>query len=519
MNRENTKSLLYTSLAIIIGCALVRCLIGTQFLLAPDEANYWQWSRYPALGYHDHPPMIAWSIWLSTRALGHSELAVRLPAILGGMLFSLYTVLLTAHWTGWKNGPAGALLTQVILLYTGSALLATPDSLLLPCWAAACYHASLALSGGRYRTHWILTGTWFGLGMLSKYTMLLFLPCLFFCMLSRKKFRHALTGPWPWLGLVMSSLLFSPVILWNLHNEWTTFRHVLYQGGIDHGWHFSIRYLGNFFGAQATLLSPFLLLFILFLWLYPPATRDLDKDARTFLIWMSLPGFVLFFLLAFHVRIYGNWPAPIFTTGLVLFLAVFSPEREKQGSKWPWRLSLYGAICTTLPVLIQVTYPLLPLPLDLDRTAKETTGWDQLGVMVYEKQRTMKRPELTFLFGLRYQYASELAFYTPGHPRTVSINRWTRPNVYDFWVNDAMLQGQDGIGVFQYRPMADLVATLFHYTDPIEEITLTRYSPWFGTQPVQKLYLITGYGFKGGQRWLPRDNRDIRSTKKSTESK
>ncbi|WP_028582464.1 glycosyltransferase family 39 protein [Desulfogranum japonicum] len=515
MDNSNIKSPLYTSLCIIIGFTLLRALLSTQFLLAPDETNYWQWSRYLDLGYHDHPPMIAWTIWLSTKLFGHTAFGVRLPTLIGGAIFSIYTTRLTGQLAGWRLAPAAALLTQVVLLYNGSALIATPDGLLLPCWAAACYHAAMALTL-RNKSHWIATGIWFGLGMLSKYTMLLFLPSLFFYMICTPRFRKELATAWPWAGLFLGLVLFSPVLIWNWQHEWATFRHVLYQGGLDDGPFFTLRFVGDFFASQAALLSPFLFLFILILWFYPPMSKNLGKEARAYLCWMSLPGFLIFLLLAFHVRIYGNWPAPVFTTAIILFLAVFAPPHKKPQSKWPWRLSLYGGICITLPILLQVTYPLLPIPLNLDRTARETTGWDQLGAIVYKERETMKRPESTFIFGLRYQYASELAFYTPGNPQTVSINRWSRPNVYDFWWNDSMLQGQDAIGVFSYRPMEQQLAGLFQRIDPVKEINLTRNSPWFGLQNTQKLYLFKGYGFKGGIRWIPENKNDIRATRYQT---
>ena len=65
----------------------------------------------------------------------------------------------------------------------------------------------------------------------------------------------------------------------------------------------------------------------------------------------------------------------------------------------------------------------------MDRTATEIQGWDQLGRKAADLRDTMPDPQRTFLFGLRYQTASELAFYTPGQPATVSINKWKRPNV------------------------------------------------------------------------------------------
>lgn len=496
---------------VIIGAVAIRHLISPHFMLVPDEANYWQWSRYLDLGYHDHPPMIAWTIWLSTKLFGHTEFAVRFPTIIGSGLFSLYLSLLAARFFSWQCAFHTCLITQCILLINGSALIATPDGLLLPCWAAAVYHGARAVNE-RTARQWLLTGLWFGLGMLSKYTMLVFLPCFFFAILARKEYRTSLISPLPWTGLGLSFLLFTPVLLWNSRNDWSTFRHVLYQGGVENKDFFTLRYLGDFFGSQLMLLTPVLFFLILAVWFTRIHRRTLPDAKVSYLVWMSLPGFLVFLLLSFHVRIYGNWPAPVYTTALVLVAAVFSPRREEgANSMLLWKSALITAILITLPVVIQVVYPALPLSIKLDRTARETAGWDQLGSKIGEAIPEMKRPESTFIFGLRYQEASELAFYVPGQPRTLSINKWARPNVYDYWTEDEQVIGMDAIGVFEYKPMESLIAELFAHSDPVETIVLTRHSPWFGTQEVQTLYIFRGYGFKGGLRWQPKDTHDIRA--------
>lgn len=501
---------------LLFAALAMRLFVSGQFLLVPDETNYWQWSRYLALGYHDHPPMIAWTIRLATALFGQHEWAVRLPTVLGLTVTSLYLSLLAARWFSWRVAFQTALLSQLLLLLNGAALIATPDGLLLPCWAAACYHAAVALDR-KSPGQWLCTGIWFGLGLLSKYTMILLLPSLLLAMLANPDHRRQLLTPWPWLGLLAGSLLFTPVLVWNSQNEWATFRHVLYQGGADDKVLFTLAYIGDFFGSQLALLSPVAFLLILGAWFRPHLRRRLPSGPATFLLWMSLPGFLIFFLLAFHVRIYGNWPAPIYLTALVLIAALFS---KRSGSDAPlpglWKATIITAAAITLPVIVQVTYPALPVPLGLDRTAAECVGWDVLGQKIGAAVKKMERPDQTFMFGLQYQYASELAFYVPGQPRTVSINRWTRPNVYDFWFADSMLLGKDGVGVFENRQMAAQLASLFIRTDPVEEVQLQRDSPWFGRQVVQTLYLFRGYGFKGGLRWQPTSNDDIRATHKQT---
>ncbi len=505
---------------IIIVSLAIRLVLAPHFLLVPDEANYWQWSRHLALGYHDHPPMIAWTIWLAGRVFGQSEFAVRLPTILGLGLASVYLFFLAGRWFSCRCGFHAILLMQGILLFNGAALIATPDGLLLPCWAAATYHAAVAWER-RSNTglHWLACGLWFGIGLLSKYTMLLFLPSLFFFLLSNRQGRRALASPWPWLGLLAGFACFTPVVLWNADNGWATFRHVLYQGGLDNRSFFTLRYIGDFLGGQALLLSPLVFVMICMAWLgFGKSSLRTSLDT-SFLRILSATTFAIFLLLSLHVRIYGNWPAPAYLTAIILVAALYSPARNN-GTARParfWQASVILAYLITLPLLIHLVYPILPLPVRLDRIAKETVGWDQLGTRISQEKAAMPRPEQTFIFGLRYQYASELAFYTPGQPETVSINRWARPNVYDYWTNEHDLIGKDGIGVYEWQGMAERIARLFDRVDPPETVTLYRDSPWFGRQAVQTLYIIRGYGFKGGLHWQPQNASDIRATRQVTD--
>ncbi|MCW5202084.1 glycosyltransferase family 39 protein [Desulfobulbus sp. US4] len=511
---KETRYIWLTWLVLSAGLA-VRLLISGQFFLVPDEANYWQWSRYLALGYHDHPPMIAWGIWLATSLFGHTEFAVRLPTVLALAFSSVYLCLLAVRWFSWRTALQVALLTQGVLLMIGSALITTPDGMLLLCWAAACYHAARAVEEDTL-SQWLLTGIWFGLGLLSKYTMLLFLPSLFFAMIFTGAYRKRLLSYRPWLGLVTGFLLFTPVILWNAQNNWVTFRHVLFQGGVDESTFLTLSYLPDFFGTQAALVSPLIFLFIIVGWVKGWSGNRIPRTRASFLVWMSLTTFLVFTLLALHVRIYGNWPAPAYLTAFVLIAALYSPGQaggtEETASRYRlWRFGLGLAFLVSTLILAQLLYPILPIRVSLDRTARETKGWDALGEIVDKELQGMQRPEQTFVFGLRYQFASELAFYMEGQPRTVSINRWSRPNVYDFWFKDEMLLGQDAVGIFEHEPVITVLPEVFERVDPVVTVRLRRTGPWFGEETVHTLYMARCYGFKGGLAWVPKNSADVRA--------
>jgi undecaprenyl-diphosphatase len=487
---------------LILSLALaLRLLISSQFLLSPDEANYWQWSRYLDLGYYDHPPMIAWLIWLSTQLCGQTELAVRLPTVLGITVASVYLCLLAGRWFSWRIALHTALVSQSLLLLNGAALIATPDGLLLPCWAAACYHAARAAEEDQGR-QWLLTGLWFGLGLLSKYTMVLFLPSLFLALLCNRTWRQRLLTWQPWLSLLAGLLLFTPVLIWNAGHNWVTFRHTLFQGGANNTALFTLEYLPEFLGSQAGLVSPVLFGLILVAWL---SSWQHGNEKARFLFWLSLPSFALFSLLALHVRIYGNWPAPAYPAALLLTAVLYAERR------W-WRFGLGLSALTSALVLVHLVSPVLPVQAAWDRIAHETKGWQELAQITEQTRQQMERPAQTFVFGLRYQYASELAFYMQGQPRTVSINRWTRPNVYDFWFTDQMLLGMDAVGVYEDKGMDAVLRETFAEVEPEQEVVLRRVSPWFGNEAVQTLYVVKCKGFRGGLRWQPRETGDIRAT-------
>jgi undecaprenyl-diphosphatase len=232
----------------------------------------------------------------------------------------------------------------------------------------------------------------------------------------------------------------------------------------------------------------------------------------------------MFLVLSLHTRVYGNWPGAGYLGASVLAAALFA-ERQgvisgwRWGRKlWPWSLGLSFLISSA--VLIHNILPFLPIPLHLDRTATEVTGWREMGKKAGAMKAAMPNPEKTFLFGLRYQFASELAFYTPGNPHTVSINRWMRPNVYDYWVNDADILGWDAVGVIRDPSHVDLLRQVFVKVESPVELKIFR-KPGFPRsnnylRPVKSYFFCRAYGFKGGLRWVPVDKSDIRVNRGST---
>ncbi|KOR27793.1 hypothetical protein TI03_06155 [Achromatium sp. WMS1] len=76
-----------TNIAIKSNIIILFCLSLITLALLPlglDEAYYWYWSQYPDLSYFDHPPLLAWLMWISTNLGDQREFFVRI----GGFLLS-----------------------------------------------------------------------------------------------------------------------------------------------------------------------------------------------------------------------------------------------------------------------------------------------------------------------------------------------------------------------------------------------------------------------------------------------
>ncbi|MBU2488660.1 MAG: glycosyltransferase family 39 protein [Proteobacteria bacterium] len=501
------------------GWTLFRLIYSSGFLLAPDETNYWQWGRHLAWGYHDQAPLLGWAIGISTQLFGHNETAVRLPSILSMGVASAYMCAMAWRWFSPRTAWAVALLSQGVLEFNVGGLLATCDGLQAAAWAGACYHAARAYEDDRW-SQWLGAGLWFGTGMLAKYTMVLFAPSVFAYGLFSAVHRKRLAGAKPYVALGLGSALFFPVIWWNFQNGFQSFRHVAYIGGANTGFSLHIKYLGDLFGSQAALLSP--LVFILILAAWVAAMRGRYRPGHwivPFAVWTSFPMLGLFLALSLHTRIYGNWPGAAYLTATVLAAAFYAPAASGPGSELPrprprlWKWALGTSYAFTLLILVQTVFPVLPLPVAWDRTATELSGWDKLGEAASEMALDMPRPDKTFLFGMRYQVASELAFYAPGNPETVSINRWNRPNVYDYWFTDEALLGMDAVGAVTRH--ADMyfkrLGEIFDRVDPPVELPIRERRPLWGTEKtVNTFWLIRCYGFKGGIHWQPPKGFDVR---------
>ena len=294
--------------------------------LIPEEAYYWNYAQRLDWGYLDHPPMVAWLIWLSTSLLGKSELSVRLPAYVCWILAAIFMFRLTLNLYDRPAAFRTILLLAVLPIYFGLGFFMTPDAPLYAAWAGCLYFLERALVAQNRRAWWGV-GTCVGLGMLSKYTIaLLGLGTLTFLLIDRQSQRW-LFRPEPYIAAITSVIIFSPVIFWNMRNGWMSF---VFQG--------SDRWTGRYdfslhllIGMILLLLTPTGLLGIMRVLLpqklagASASQADIKRQQHLWSVTFTLVPLSVFVIYSLFYKPKLNWTAPVWLAVIPLLAWDMAP--------------------------------------------------------------------------------------------------------------------------------------------------------------------------------------------------
>ncbi|MCX8070081.1 MAG: glycosyltransferase family 39 protein, partial [Thermodesulfovibrionales bacterium] len=451
--------------------------------LSPDEAHYWEWSRRPDWSYYSKGPLVAWIIGLSTSVFGNSVLAIRIIAVIMLSISSMIIFSLTRQIAfrsllnendSKKAGLLAFLCIQTIPLFSVYGLVFTIDSPLIFFWSLSLYFFYKAMNDkGNYRT-WFFLGLLIGLGLLAKYTMAFFIACfvVYIFIIDRKLFLK----PYPYLTLFVTLLVFSPVIYWNMSNDWVTLKHTAGQANIASGLSLSVKYFFEFIGSQVGVVTP--LLFIMLITSIFTTKKIMYKKDWLFVLTFSLPVLIFFLFKSLQGKVQANWAMPGYISLVILFSIVwfkgfvFFQEKISKETKL-----LTTAFLIVLLINIIGLYPhFFHIPTKLDPSAR-LRGWSSLANEVDKLRDSLQKlGEPVIIFSDSYQVASEMAFYLKGNPVTYCINFTNRRmNQYDLWeepnhaIKRILFNHGKINGLFVGSTVLDYSGELSHYCERSEK--------------------------------------------------
>ena len=404
---------------IVLGYVIFLRLVflGTLNLL-PEEAYYWNYAQHLEISYLDHPPMVAWMIWMATKLGGNTEFAVRIGASLSWLVAAFFCFRLTRNLYGETAAFVALMMFCTLPFFFATGLLMTPDAPLTAAWSGALFFLERAIVGER-RAAWLGVGLCMGFGMLSKYTIALLGPATLLFFSLDPGLRRWLTQPWPYVAGAIAMAVFSPVIIWNALHDWASFS---FQGPqrLEQPMRFALPVL---IGSLVVLLTPVGLVAVirtLFARSRPDASWLADRrnwlaDRRNAFvaIYTLVPLSVFISFSLFH-EVKLNWTGP-------LWLAILPALAARLARGQVGRRSWLVTVAVTLLIYAGALHYLvrgLPGLSPNTRMSLGTIpiGWKEFGAEVGKiaadlESSTGKEP---LRVGMdRYSLSSEVAFYDP----------------------------------------------------------------------------------------------------------
>lgn len=510
---------------LILAAAILHLIFLTYHCpldLAPDEAHYWDWSRHLDWSYYSKGPLVAYLIHAgdalagagSQQLFGSAMPAVRLPAVLCGGLLLVSLYILTVQIYGRERLALAviALSLTLPLIAVGSSLM-TIDAPYTCCWGWALvlgHHACVRRSAWA----WPAAGLAVGIGILAKYTMILWLPSVALFLLTDRDRRRLLVRPGFWVMTGTAFLCCLPILLWNAQHDWVTFRHVGGQAGVNR---MGVRWLGplTFLGVQFALLLGFWFVAWLSAMIAHRPWKETDAG-RCYLWWLSAPMFVVFLLFGFKTG--GgepNWPVTAYLSGLVL-AAGWLEQQLQSATAWRRRLTVVGSVCAcglglalillmhgsvrVQPLLAQMAGPPTPqhpLPLRRFDPTCRLRGWRHLAAEVDDIRKGLRQEGIeAVLAASSWALPGELGFYCEGRPTVYSLglalgDRWSQ---YDFWRPNPLRDAEAfrGRTIILVGPAGPALTEAFEQVEPPRTVTYEE-----AGQPIARWQIVVCRGFQG----------------------
>lgn len=391
------KRFFYISFVLTI---LAKLFLAIYLPMTGDEALFYIWSLKPQLGYYDHPPMVAWWIYL-VRQVSGEQLFIRMPAILINHLIA-FGLLHLCKVTKIEKDRAYFLAALYLILPVSvlNVLITTDTPLYAFSFLASMFFLMAIFHQTEHKKSYDPTNLFFaisglalGMAFLSKYFAVL-LGISFFAILAFQKKWHSL------LILMLSALPFLILNLyWNFDNCWQNIMFNLVNRHKDYS-------LSWWWGLLNYLLLIIYVITPWVFWLLIKHWRRLKDFGPIFYI--TLIPFGLFLILALGSEIGLHW--------LISFV--------------PLTLVLLGQVLTNGSILILKRYALfLTLPHILVISALiflPTSIWANYGF--YKGLSTLKNlNEISqvaknyaannnaYLMADGYSFASIMSFYLKDH--------------------------------------------------------------------------------------------------------
>jgi Dolichyl-phosphate-mannose-protein mannosyltransferase len=477
----NTSSIQRNTLIAVALLTLWKMYFAATLQLHPDEAYYWMWSRHLDWGYFDHAPLIAYVIRLTT-LFSQQELWVRFSGILGTLLCSVLAWRLSLQLYGDKKVAfASVMILNVMPLQLAGSIVITPDTPLFIFTGLSIY-LFWQIVETRSTYYWYLLGISFGLTLLSKYTAVL-LPISFFLFMIFSDERRWLKTVHPYAALLLSLILFLPVVYWNSEHHWTSFLYQTHHGfdSRHHPLHNILEYVGGQMGIASPLIwAPGMYASVLYLF---------RKDKKgLFLSLTSLPIILFFAFSSIQRSAEANWSGNAYFSFSIL--TAYYLQSGGVGKKRLLAVAVIFSLLLNIIVLLHARFGIIPLASFSKNAAQADAtnwfyGWKELA------EEIEKDPSVKFAMTETNQVGPEISYYTKERIFVCIDYLRTPHNQYNYWPFPDALRSQNGVDVYKLGAETPPYDKYFVSTG-----TTSTFTAWRNGVPIRTFNIVHGQGYK-----------------------
>lgn len=479
-----------TRAALLLVAAMTAWRLAVLAFDAPnlsfDEAQYWAWAQSLDLGYYSKPPMVAWAIAATTAACGEGAGCIKLGAALAHAATALVLLLLGRDLYGPRVGAWSAALWASMPAVSLSSVMITTDPFLLLFWAASLLFLVRAVAAGpRPNRWWVALGLAMGLGLLSKYAMILFAASVALWLAWSPERRPLRRAPGLWLAAGLALLVYLPNAAWNAVNGFVSYAHTKDNANLG-GELFNPGKLAEFLGGQFGVFGPIAFAALLAaLW---TALRRPEDDRVRLLAAFTLPVLALMTVESFLSRANANWSAPSFVAGVVL-VAAFLARRAPRLLAASLALHLlaagvmYNQDAVRGALGLADSHRLDPM--------KRIRGWDRVGERV---ARILADHPQARLMAHERKLIATLIYYVRPHP--FDAVKWNPDGGVDDWFDQTTRLEPGTPEVIYVTETADLPADIgrrFARAEKVEDIVIPLYGDYQRRVGVWHLAGFKGY--------------------------
>ncbi|OQX79690.1 MAG: hypothetical protein B6D61_03090 [Bacteroidetes bacterium 4484_249] len=491
------------ALILLIGIsAVIRTFLAWSLELGNDEVYYWTYALYPDLSHFDHPPMVGFVIQLfSFNLFFENEVFLRMGSVVFGSVNIWMVYLIGKKIKDPATGFYAALLyTSSIYGFFITGVFILPDTPQMLFWFISLYFITDSLLRPEFdnvsRRNFIWVGVFIGFAMLSKYTSVFiwFGIVLYILIFDRKWLKTKSL----YISLIITLIIFSPVIWWNFQNDFIS---ITFQSErvdifasslrIDY---FIMEVLGEFLYNNPV---NYILIILSLIAVYKKKSFVSNRNLRLLLL-IGLPLIFVFILFSLFRRTLPHWPAPGYSTLIFVASAYISNKyADKKSNKIipsEIKAALYLLAFVIIIGFIQVNFGIIRF--DNPKTTEATElgesdisldiyGWKQIGEGFTKiLQRDVKERKIKpnpVMITYRWFPAANLDYYvaSPNNIDVLAAGPIGDIHKY-YWINKKRAGFYLGMDAYYITTSRDYVnpkqvfTRYFNKTEPADTIRIVR---------------------------------------------